>query len=67
MIKLVVSLYCHGCTNFEPSVTQRPEEFCTDSGSSYFCGDTIVQCEYRNRCEAIYDYLKKGGKNNGSC
>ncbi len=59
MIKLIISDYCHACTDFEPSVTQRPEKICTDYDDSYFYGDTIVECEYRNRCEAIHNYLKK--------
>lgn len=67
MIKLIVPDYCHACTDFEPSVTQRPEEVHTSCGDSYFYGDTIVECQYRNRCEAIHEYLKKGRKNNVSC
>lgn len=62
MIKLIVADYCFDCTDFEPSVTQRPEKLHSDYGDSYLYGDTIVKCQYRNRCEAIYDYLKKGGK-----
>lgn len=62
VIKLIVPDYCHSCTDFEPSVTQRPEELRSSYGDSCLYGDTIVECKYRNRCEAIYDYLKKGGK-----
>lgn len=65
MIKLIVSEYCQSCTEFEPRVTQRPEQIDTDYGDQYFYGDTIVECEYRRRCEAIYGYLKKE-KNNES-
>ena len=67
VIKLIVPDYCHSCTDFEPSVTQRPDKLNTSYGDSLLCGDTIVECQYRNRCEAIYDYLKKEEKNNGSC
>lgn len=67
VIKLIVPDYCHSCTDFEPSVTQRPEELRSSCGYSCLYGDTIVECKYRNRCGAIYDYLKKEGKNNGSC
>ena len=66
MIKLIVPDYCHACIDFEPSVTQRPEELRSSCGNSCFYGDTIVECQYRNRCEAIYHYLEKGEKNNGS-
>ena len=67
VIKLIVPDYCHSCTDFEPSVTQRPAELRSSCGYSCLYGDTIVECQYRNRCDAIYDYLKKEGKNNGSC
>ena len=67
MIKLIVPDYCYACTDFEPSGTQRPAELHSSVGKSCFFGDTIVECRYRNRCEAIHDYLKKEEKNNGSC
>ena len=67
VIKLIVPDYCHSCTDFEPSVTKVPDKLSTSYGHSYLYGDTIVECKYRNRCEAIYHYLKKGEKNNGSC
>ena len=67
VIKLIVPDYCHSCTDFEPSVTQRPDKLNASYGDSFLCGDTIVECKYRNRCEAIYDYLKRRKKNNGSC
>ena len=25
---------------------------------SYLYGDTIIECEHRRRCEALYNYLK---------
>ena len=52
--------------HFEPQVTQRPEQIKSNDGDLCFCGDTLVECKYRNRCETIYNYLKKE-KNNGSC
>lgn len=67
MIKFNISIYCQDCPDFEPQVTQRPEQIKSNYGDSYFYGDTLVECKYRNRCETIYNYLKKGGKNNGSC
>lgn len=67
VVKLIVHDYCHSYTDFEPSVTHSPYELSISYGNSFLCGDTIVECKYRNRCKAIYDYLKKEGKNNGSC
>ena len=64
MIKFNISIYCQNCPDFEPQVTQRPEQIKSNYGGSYFYGDTLVECKYRNRCETIYNYLKKE-KNNG--
>lgn len=57
MIKLNVSEYCHSCTEFDPRVSQRPEQ-CYLGDDSCFYGDTIVECTYRCRCETISNYLK---------
>ena len=62
VVKLIVHDYCHSCTDFEPSVTQGPYKLNTSYGNSFLCGDTIVECKYRNRYEVIYDYLKKEEK-----
>ena len=59
MIKLIVPYYCQSCADFEPQVTQRPEQVETGNGNRIFCGDTYVECEYRYRCKAIYEYLEK--------
>lgn len=64
MIKFNISIYCQDCLDFEPQVTQRPEQLKSNDGDSYFYGDTLVECKYRNRCKTIYNYLKKE-KNNG--
>lgn len=64
MIKFNISIYCQNCPDFEPQITQRPEQIKSNYGGSYFYGDTLVECKYRNRCETIYNYLKKE-KNNG--
>lgn len=50
MITLIVPDCCQSCTDFEPQVTQRPEQ--QD-------GDTYVECEYRHCCKTIYEYLEK--------
>lgn len=64
MIKLKVPEYCHECMDFEPKITQRPDQIHTDHDdlSGYILGDTIVECKYRNRCESIYNHLKKEKK-----
>ena len=59
MINLIVPEYCQSCTDFEPQVTQRPEQVETGYGNLVLCGDTHVKCEHRYRCKAIYEYLKK--------
>lgn len=59
MIKLDVHEYCQDCTEFEPLITQRPEKLYTDFSDFCIYGDTIIECEYRKRCDAIHNYLKK--------
>lgn len=60
MIKLDIREYCQACTEFEPRVTQRPEKLNRDFGGDLcFYGDTIVECEHRRHCEALYNYLKR--------
>ena len=59
MIKLDVDEYCHGCAEFEPVVTERPKLTKVSFERFRFCDNTIVECRYRNRCEAIYNYLKE--------
>lgn len=62
MITLIVPDYCQSCTDFEPQVTQRPEQVETEYGNLIPYGDTYIECEYRNRCKAIYEYLEKEKK-----
>ena len=59
MINFNIHKYCQGCVEFEPLVTQRPELLENTFGEYRFCGDTIVECKYRNRCEVIHAYLKR--------
>ena len=62
MITLIVPEYCQSCTDFEPQVTQRPEQkdVLTDVDTGYgnliLCCDTYVECEYRYCCIAICEY-----------
>ena len=58
MIKFNIHKYCQSCVEFEPLVTQRPELLENAFGEYHFCGDTIVECKYRNCCEVIHAYLK---------
>ena len=57
MINLIVPNCCQSCEEFEPIVTQRPEQIETN------CGDIYVECEHRCRCRTIYEYLKKEKEN----
>lgn len=59
MIKLDVREYCQDCTEFEPQITKRPEKLNIGFIGFCICGDTIIEREYRNRCDAIHNYLKK--------
>lgn len=63
MIKLDVCEYCQNCVEFEPCVTDRPELLYVDNKPHGFIGDTIVQCENRYKCEALYRYLKRSEEN----
>nr|DAD57991.1 MAG TPA: hypothetical protein [Caudoviricetes sp.] len=63
MIKLNVCEYCHGCLEFEPQVTQRPELLLANNAPRGFIGDTVVQCENRYKCEVLYNFLKKENTN----
>lgn len=59
MINLIVPEYCQSCTYFEPQVTQRPEKLNIGFSDFCICGDTIIECEYRYHCKAIYEYLER--------
>ena len=59
MIKLDIREYCQDCAKFEPQVAQRPAQFPSLSGDICVLGDTIVECENRRQCEALYNHLKR--------
>ena len=59
MIKLDIREYCQACTEFEPRVAQKPAQFASLSGDIGVLGDTIVECEHRRHCEALYNHLKR--------
>lgn len=57
MIVLEVQDYCHDCPSFEADV-QRPEKLLTNT-NEVIVGNTVVRCEYRNRCERLKRYLER--------
>lgn len=61
MIRINVEEYCHQCLDFTPDVTQAKRMF-TEAGDDIILTDTIIQCEYRRRCEAIKKYLVRQAK-----
>jgi hypothetical protein len=63
MIKLNIHEYCHACLEFEPLLAQKPVQVKSSLDTLCLCGDTIVECKYRHRCELICNYLKKENSN----
>lgn len=61
MIRLEVQRYCSDCHDFEPDVT-KPERLYRDDHLNLCQTDTIVQCRYAKRCEAIKRYLERKTK-----
>lgn len=61
MIRLSVEDYCHQCSDFIPDVT-KPERSFVAGSDEIIQSDTIVQCSYRRRCEAIKKYLIRQAK-----
>ena len=61
MIKLDVKEYCHACMDFSPDVIHARKEF-ADFTDEIVQTNTVVQCEYRRRCEAIKEYLERQAK-----
>ena len=57
MIVLEVQDYCHDCPSFEADV-QRPEKIFADN-DMVMMTNTVVRCEYRNRCERLKRYLER--------
>lgn len=70
MIRIEVEEYCHACMDFSPDVIKPTREVMYIREPSNYevttkviQSDTIVQCEYRRRCEAIKKYLERQTKN----
>lgn len=57
-IKLEVEGYCQECMDFKADVT-GPERAIYGNKELVFVSDTIVRCEYRNRCRNIKRYLER--------
>ena len=57
MIRVRVEEYCHACLDFCPDVT-KPNKVMLPDGDLVL-GDTVIQCEYRKRCENIRKYLMR--------
>ena len=55
MIRLEVEDYCQDCKAFEPD-TDRNMDF--DDAQLYMT-DTVVQCEKRNHCKRLVQYLER--------
>lgn len=55
-IRLEVEKYCHGCADFSADVTKAQR--IPGAVGENLLGDTIVQCEYRKRCNAIRRFLE---------
>lgn len=57
MIYLEIEPYCVDCQDFSADVT-KPERKRSSDGEVVMT-NTIVRCEYRNRCRAIKRYLEQ--------
>lgn len=61
MIVLEVEPYCQECLSFEPDV-EKPEKvigWASNEKEELILGDTVIRCEYRNRCKNLCRYLAK--------
>lgn len=59
MIKVDVEGYCQACLDFTPDVVKPQRIFAVGNGEPIDLTDTIIQCKYRKRCEAITRYLDR--------
>lgn len=58
MITLDVKDYCASCMDFSPDV-ERPLIIHSSDLGEVVLSNTVVRCEYRERCEAMKRYLEK--------
>lgn len=59
MITLDVADYCHDCPGFETDLRKDNALTHNSRGTIIKKCETVVTCEYRGRCESIYNYIKK--------
>lgn len=64
MIVLEVEDYCHDCPDFEADV-QKADIWAGIDEEIWNFGDTVIRCEYRERCRSIRRYLKKDMEKEG--
>lgn len=57
MIHLEVQDYCHDCMEFEPV---KKEEISVDTFAGRHKVDTVVRCEYAERCRRIAEKMENG-------
>ena len=44
---------------WDADIIAKPAQFASLSGEIGVLGDTIIECEHRRHCEALYDHLKR--------
>lgn len=59
-IRVSVEPYCENCPEFEPEVTTSTLRARNDK---YFCADTTIFCEHREKCNRMYESIKEEIKN----
>ena len=57
-IKLEIKEYCQDCLDFEADVSKPIRMYANDDAVGSY-GDTVIRCEYRNRCRALARYLEQ--------
>lgn len=57
MIQIDVMDYCDNCLDFEADV-EKPVPLYAGGKEYMTCGNTVIRCENRSRCEKIKKHLK---------
>ena len=60
MIQVCVEPYCQNCPEFSPDVAKSTLR---NSLDRYFCVDTTIFCEHREKCSRMYNAIKEETKN----
>lgn len=58
MISLNVKDYCKNCPDFEPTFDKETKRRPTECGQTMMCADTVIGCQYLERCKHIMRYLE---------